>query len=147
MRVVPDVSALADPSTGMLVGETTLTANGKSYAFELSRIGGTSVASPTFAGILADAEQGAGHDLGFVNPVLYKRYGTQAFHDITESPSGQYEVRNNYTDPDTATGPLLTYLRAMGIDGEGAAALPATAGYDDSTGLGSPNLFIQSFGH
>ncbi|HTX46564.1 MAG TPA: S53 family peptidase [Solirubrobacteraceae bacterium] len=147
MRVVPDVSALADPSTGMLVGQTTLTANGKSYAFQLSRIGGTSVASPTFAGILADAEQAAGHDLGFVNPVLYKRYRTQAFHDVTENPSGQYEVRNNYTDPDTATGPILTYLRAMGIDGEGAAALPATTGYDDSTGLGSPNLFIQSFGH
>jgi subtilase family serine protease len=147
MRVVPDISALADPGTGMLVGETTLTANGKSYAFELSRIGGTSVASPTFAGILADAEQAAGHDLGFVNPVLYKRYDTQAYHDVTQNPSGQYEVRNNYTDPDTATGPLLTYLRAMGIDGEGAAALPATTGYDDSTGLGSPNLFIQSFGH
>jgi subtilase family serine protease len=150
MRVVPDVSALADPSTGMLVGETTLTANGKSYAFELSRIGGTSVSSPTFAGILADAEQAAGRDLGFVNPALYARYGTSAYHDVTESPSGQYELRNNYTDPDTATGPLLTYLRAMGIDGEDLpgdnAALPATTGYDDSTGLGSPNRFIQSFG-
>jgi subtilase family serine protease len=149
MRVVPDVSALADPSTGMLVGETTLTANGKGYAFALSRIGGTSVASPTFAGILADAEQAAGHDLGFVNPVLYQRAGSGAYHDITENPSGQYEVRNNYTDPDTQTGPLLTYLRAMGIDGQDVsgdnAALPATPGYDDSTGLGSPNRFIQSF--
>jgi subtilase family serine protease len=147
MRVEPDVSAIADPSTGMLVGQTTLQPNGKSYAFALSRIGGTSVASPTFAGILADAEQAAGHDLGFVNPALYAKAGTNAFHDTTENPSGQYEVRNNYTDPDTATGPILTFLRAMGVNGGGAAALTATHGYDDATGLGTPNRFIQSFGH
>jgi subtilase family serine protease len=151
MRVVPDISALADPSTGMLVGQTTLQPNGKTYAFSLSRIGGTSVASPTFAGILADAEQAAGHDLGFVNPVLYSRSGSSAYHDVTENPSGTYQVRNNYTDPDTATGPLLTFLRAQGIDGEDLpgdnAALPGTTGYDDSTGLGSPNRFVQSFGH
>ena len=117
MRVVPDVSALADPSTGMLVGQTTLQPNGKTYAFSLSRIGGTSVASPTFAGIEADAQQAAGRDIGFANPAIYARYGTGAFHDVTESPSGQYEVRNNYTDPDTATGPLVTFLRAMGVNG------------------------------
>ena len=46
MRVIPDVSALADPSTGILVGQTTLQPNGKTYKFSLSRIGGTSVACP-----------------------------------------------------------------------------------------------------
>jgi subtilase family serine protease len=51
----------------------------------------------------------------------------------------------NYTDPDTKTGPLLTYLRAMGIDGEGAAALHAVPGYDDATGVGSPAFYIESF--
>ena len=146
MRVVPDVSALADPATGMLVGETTLQPNGTTYAFSLSRIGGTSVACPTFAGIEADAQQAAGHDLGFANPAIYARAGSRAFHDVTQAPFGQYEVRNNYTDPYTQTGPLLTYLRAIGIDGAGAAALPATPGYDDSTGVGSPNVYIQSFG-
>ncbi len=145
MRVVPDVSALADPSTGMLVGQTTLQPNGKTYAFSLSRIGGTSVASPTFAGIEADAQQAAGRAIGFANPAIYARYGTGAFHDVTESPPGQYEVRNNYTDPDTATGPLETFLRAMGVNGGGAAALTATPGYDDATGVGSPDWYIQSF--
>jgi subtilase family serine protease len=149
MRVVPDVSALADPSTGMLVGQTTLQPNGKTYAFSLSRIGGTSVASPTFAGIQADAQQAAGQDLGFANPVIYARYGTAAFHDVTDDPLGPgvqlYEVRNNYTNPDTKAGPLVTNLRELGVDGGGAAALPATAGYDDSTGVGSPNQYIQSF--
>jgi len=148
MRVVPDVSALADPSTGILVGQTTLQPNGTTYAFSLSRIGGTSAACPTFAGIEADAQQAAGHPLGFADPVIYQRYGTAAYHDVTDHPRGPgylAEVRNNYTDPYTKTGPLVTYLRTLGIDGEGAAALPAVKGYDDSTGVGSPKDYIQSF--
>ena len=148
MRVVPDVSALADPSTGMLVGQTVLQPNGRTYAFSLSRIGGTSVACPTFAGIEADAQQAAGHVLGFANPVIYARYGTSAFHDVTDNPLGPgrlAEVRNNYTNPATKQGPLVTYLRTLGIDGYGAAKLPATVGYDDATGVGSPALYIQSF--
>ncbi len=144
MRVIPDVSALADPSTGMLVGQTTQQPNG-TYAFSLSQIGGTSVASPTFAGIEADAQQAAGYDIGFANPAIYARYGTTAYHDVTESPSPEFEVRNNYSDPYTKTGPLVTFLRAMGINGGGAAALTATSGYDDATGVGSPNQYIQSY--
>ena len=148
MRVEPDVSALADPSTGVLVGQTTLQPDGTTYAFALSRIGGTSVACPTFAGIEADAQQAAGHPLGFADPAIYQRFGTAAYHDVTDHPLGPgylAEVRNNYTDPSTKTGPLLTFLRTLGIDGEGAAALPAVNGYDDSTGVGSPRYYIQSF--
>ncbi len=148
LRVTPDVSALADPSTGVLVGQTTLQPDGTTYAFSLSRIGGTSVACPVFAGIEADAQQAAGHVLGFANPVIYQRYGTSAFHDVTNHPLGPgylAEVRSNYTDPYTKTGPLVTYLRTLGINGEGAEALPAVKGYDDSTGVGSPDYYIQSF--
>ena len=151
MRVVPDVSALADLSTGMLVGQTTLQPDGTTYAFSLTRFGGTSVACPTFAGIQADAQQAAGHVLGFANPAIYQRYGTDAFHDVTDHPFGIAHlavVRNNYTDAYTKTGPLITGLRSFGINGEGADALPAVVGYDDSTGVGSPNRYIQSFfGH
>jgi subtilase family serine protease len=149
-REVPDVSALADPSTGMLVGQTTLQPNGTTYAFSLSRIGGTSVSSPTFAGVEADAQQAAGHPLGFANPVIYLRYGTAAFRDVTDHPLGPgylAQVRNNYTDPSTKGLPLVTYLRTLGIDGEGAAALHATKGYDDATGVGSPRDYIESFEH
>ncbi len=150
MRVVPDVSALADPSTGVLVGQTTLQPNGKTYAFSLSRIGGTSVATPVFAGIQADAQQAAGRGrLGFANYAIYQRYGTSAYHDVTDHPFGADvrigEVRNNYTNPYTRKGPLLTFLRTLGINGEGADALPAVQGYDDSTGVGSPNQYIQSY--
>jgi subtilase family serine protease len=148
MRVEPDVATLADPGTGFLVGQTTLQPNGTSFAFSLSRVGGTSVSCPVFAGIEADAQQAAGHPLGFANPAIYQRYGTSAFRDVTDHPLGPgylAEVRNNYTDPSTKTGPLITYLRTLGIDGEGAAALPAVKGYDDATGVGSPARYIQSF--
>ncbi len=144
MRVVPDVSALADPSTGMLVGQTTLQPDGTSYAFSLSRIGGTSVACPTFAGIEADAQQAAGHPLGFANPAIYQRYGTSAFHDVT-SQGNLAQIRNNYSDSYTKTGPLVTFLRLLGVDGMGAYALLAATGYDDATGVGSPAMYIQSF--
>ncbi len=151
MRVVPDVSALADPSTGMLVGQTTLQPDGKTFAFSFSRIGGTSVACPTFAGIEADAQQAAGYVLGFANPVIYQRYGTSAYHDVTDAPFGPgvqlAQVRNNYTNPATKQLPLLTFLRTLGIDGAGAAALPATKGYDDATGVGSPSRYVRSFFH
>jgi len=151
MRVVPDVAALADPSTGFLIGQTTLQPDGTTRAFSLSRIGGTSLASPTFAGIEADAQQAAGYRLGFANPVIYARYGTAAFNDVTDHPAGTpanlAEVRSNYTDPHTRTGPLLTYLRTLGVNGAGAAALKAVTGYDDATGVGSPRDYIQSFRH
>ncbi len=156
MRVVPDVSALADPSTGILVGQTTLQPDGKTYAFSLSRIGGTSVACPVFAGIEADAQQAAGADIGFANPLIYfldrhDRYSSAspAFNDVTNHPLGPgylAEVRNNYTNPYTKQGPLVTFLRTLGINGEGADALPAVKGYDDSTGVGSPANYIKDVG-
>jgi subtilase family serine protease len=150
MRVVPDVSALADPSTGLLEGETLYQPNGTTLKFSLTRIGGTSVASPVFAGIEADAQQAAGHPLGFANPAIYQLYGTFAFHDVTDHPFGPgylAEVRNNYTDPYTKTGPLITWLRTLGVNGEGAAALPAVKGYDDASGVGSPKSYVEAFEH
>ena len=149
MRVVPDVSAVADPGTGLLVGQTTLQPNGTTDAFSLSRVGGTSIACAIFAGLEADAQQAAGHAIGFANPAIYQRYGTKAFNDVTNDPLGPSlhlaEVSNTYTNPATKGGPLITDLRTLGIDGEGAAALPAAKGYDDATGVGSPAYYIQSF--
>jgi subtilase family serine protease len=149
MRVVPDVAALADPSTGILVGETLFGPNNSPEKFYLSRIGGTSLASPIFAGIEADAQQAARHPLGFANPVIYTlAAGRKAFHDVTDHPQGPgylAEVRSNYTDPFNKVGPLVTYLRTLGINGVGASALPAVTGYDDATGVGSPEFYIQAF--
>ncbi len=149
MRELPDVSAYADPATGFLVGETVLKPSGHGYEFAFSRIGGTSVSCPTFAGIEADAQQSAGGPLGFANPAIYDRYGTSAFHDVTDHPLGPgflAQIRANYANGGVAPGgPLQYFLRTLGIDGEGAARLNATPGYDDATGVGSPAGYITSF--
>jgi subtilase family serine protease len=174
MRVVPDVSALADPSTGILVGETVYgpgSLSGKEK-FYLSRAGGTSIASPVFAGLEADAQQAARHPLGFANPVIYSlarsypgvsvgmasslRRGLEfgAFHDVTGHPwvpglgfsySRLAEVRSNYTDGSNETLPLITSLRTLGVNGLGDSALPTAPGYDDATGVGSPAFYIEAF--
>ena len=47
-RAVPDVAMDADPTTGMLVGQTQSFPDGDKYGEY--RIGGTSLASPLFAG-------------------------------------------------------------------------------------------------
>jgi subtilase family serine protease len=139
MRVVPDVSALADPDTGFLFGWSA-PQKGGTTAFSLSLVGGTSVATPTFAGIEADAQQAAGHPLGFANPAIYARYGSPAFHDVTDFPFG-HRVR----PAEIQSGPTPGTLRTFGINGEGAAALTATGRYSDATGVGSPRYYIQSF--
>ena len=62
---------------------------------EWSPICGTSLATPLFAGIVALADQDAGHPLGLINPALYK---IEAQHepgvvDITKGNNSQ-TVRN-----------------------------------------------------
>jgi subtilase family serine protease len=82
MRGVPDVAADANPNTGFPV----VTSNaGGGYA--ISGHGGTSASAPTWAGIIALADQYAGRHLGFVNPAIYEIARSpqyhEAFHDVT----------------------------------------------------------------
>ena len=119
-----------------LLDKTTLQPDGTTYAFSLSREGGTSVAAPTFAGIEADAQQAAGHDIGFADPAIYQRYRTGAFPDVTDHP------RTNTPLAVVRGLPTAPSLRLFG-DG---VDLHATAGYDNATGVGSPNgRYLASF--
>jgi subtilase family serine protease len=148
-RVTPDVSALADPSTGVAVGETLFGPDNAQGVpgpekFYLSRIGGTSVASPIFAGIEADAQQAAGYSLGFANPAIYglDAQSSRAFHNVVDNPGGRtfYEVRSNYTDPDNETLPLVTYLRTLGADGFTGRNVTFPGVPAGALGTGSPAL-------
>ena len=81
MRGVPDVAADGDPQTGFPV----VTSDGAGYT--MSGHGGTSASAPTWAGIMALADQYAKRHLGFVNPTIYQigrspQYH-HAFHDVT----------------------------------------------------------------
>jgi subtilase family serine protease len=144
-RVVPDVAMLGDPNSGFLMGQTedfSAYANPGGYGlpgdtdqFGQYRIGGTSLSSPLFAGMMALADQAAGRHHGFANPALYKLYRSMAFHDIGAPKSKVAVVRTNYLNSTNAAGGSETDLRTTGDTG----TLTSAAGYDDSTGLGSPN--------
>lgn len=143
-RLVPDISALADPNTGLLVGQTQAFSDGTYY--DEYRIGGTSVAAPLTAGIAAVANQIAGAPLGFLNPRIYAAYaaGGSAFYDVdqadrfgttTQSPLPSV-LRVNYVDSESAAGGLSYSLRTQE---EPNQTLHSTKGYDTATGVGTPN--------
>ncbi|MBT0772486.1 S8 family serine peptidase [Kineosporia sp. J2-2] len=134
-RVVPDVSALGDPNTGMLVGQTQTFPDG-TVRYGEYRIGGTSLASPLFAGIMALADQAAGRPHGFANPALYKLYGSGALYD-PKPKGGLGVVRNDYVNGVDATDGTSFTLRS--IDVTVGTILRTRTGYDDITGIGSPS--------
>jgi subtilase family serine protease len=148
MRVVPDISMDADPATGLLVGETYTFPNGVYYS--QYRWGGTSLASPLFAGVIARADEAAGHSLGFLNPRLYALYGnSSALYDIL--PAGkQDQSRADFVNGiDAAQGFLYStriidyegqeqFCTASGVCTTREVALNTAPGYDNMTGLGSP---------
>jgi len=137
-RVGPDVAAYGDPSTGFLEGYTQALPDGTTGYAEL-RIGGTSLACPTFAGIQADAQQAQhGRPIGFANPEIYFRDLFGVYRDVTDTPFGPNVnlavVRNGETNP---------ALRTMGK----GDLQHATRGFDNSTGVGSPtSAYLRSFG-
>ena len=74
MRVIPDISMDADPSTGFLIGLHQTFPNGVAK-YSQTRYGGTSLASPLLAGVIADVDQAAGAAVGFINPAIYALHG------------------------------------------------------------------------
>ena len=132
-RVVPDVAAVGDPTTGFLVGQTQAFGHGPRYAEY--RIGGTSLSCPLFAAIMALADQAAGSHHGFANPALYDLAGSNAFRDIVDPASPMGTVRTDFANAVNPHDGLVFTLRSLNQTG----TLDTTLGYDDVTGLGSPN--------
>ncbi|MFF1295238.1 MULTISPECIES: protease pro-enzyme activation domain-containing protein [unclassified Streptomyces] len=143
-RVVPDISAIADPNTGFLVSQTQTQADG-SESYSEYRIGGTSLASPVIAAVQALAQEArGGKAIGFANPSIYAKYGTKAYHDVTDNPTGRQlaVARVDFVNGYDATDGLATSVRSLGKD----SSLSAVKGYDDVTGVGTPaNGYVASF--
>jgi subtilase family serine protease len=139
-RAVPDVSLDGDPTTGMLVGETQSFPEGVHY--DTYRIGGTSLSSPLFAGVQANATEAAGERLGFANPAIYQlaRDGVPAYNDVL--PSEKAAVRADYVNGLDPSDGIGYTVRTFDDD----ASLWTAKGWDPVTGIGSPNAgYITSY--
>jgi hypothetical protein len=161
LRDLPDVALFASQgrtNTFYLVCQQDRDGNGApcnvNYPYsDFAAYGGTEVAAPAFAGILALAAQQAGTRIGNPNPVLYRlasssaqtqnscnATGTRAagciFNDITLGTNAMPCVAGT---PDCTTAPGDT----IGI----LSAASATPGYDLASGLGSVNAYnlVESF--
>jgi len=123
-REVPDISANADeytPYTEYCTGDAS-TPFSTCATFSASEpvpgwfgIGGTSLSSPLWSGIIADRDSFQGHRSGNINPVLYRLYNIAPqlyFHDIT----GIGQTTNNN------------------------GLFPTRRGYDLATGIGTPKM-------
>ncbi len=113
-REVPDVSADADPATGYSV-YCTVAASGCSSTGWIT-VGGTSAAAPLWAGSTAlineYLQKQQKSRIGFANPVLYG----------LENATQQFPPFH-----DVSSGTNLYY--------------PATSGYDEASGWGSPDIY------
>ena len=153
MRMVPDISFLADPQTGVEIIETVQTANGPQQ--EVFVIGGTSLACPMFSGLMGIAAQKAGHGLGQAAQLVYN-LPAGAVADIVPvgSPNNVTGVINGSTieTADALAAPLdgtTTYYSTLfqspastrwdvftfGTD----SSLATAVGWDNVTGVGTPN--------
>src|SRR5256885_3044934 len=101
MRGIPDISYQASARTGVLVyltepdvkGGATGCGGANPCSTGWYVVGGTSAGAPQWAGLIAIADQMAGHNLGFINPALYRiatkpsKYAAD-FYDVTRGNNG-----------------------------------------------------------
>jgi subtilase family serine protease len=130
-RGVPDVAALGDPQTGLLIGQTQTFPEGAHY--DEYRIGGTSLSSPIFAGLMALADQKAGHPHGFANPAFYAN--KSSFYDVLSVKTAV--ARRNYVNGVDASAGTSDRLRTFD-DYSGSPTQHTNPGWDNVTGLGTP---------
>lgn len=139
VRSAPDISADADPVSGMLVLLQILNAKGGVNSYLPVDIGGTSLAAPLVAGMVTAAEQGQVTPFGFIDPAIYALASTPAITDAL---------------PVTATTPashrqavcgvnLCGDLVVFGFDDQsftmaGYNGQVTLKGYDNMTGVGMP---------
>ncbi len=163
-RVTPDIAMVADPYTGFLTGETYTKAGDPTFdgfCKSLSAtteycelgIGGTSLAAPSFAGVLALVNQARFDSgkpaIGFVNPALYTLAvgapGTTAAPITDVRPPAQpTALLRGYSNDQTEVR-VVTMNSSPNAGGtatvEGADTSYLTkTGYDEVTGLGTPNV-------
>jgi hypothetical protein len=120
-RTVPDVAMDADPNTGVYVLD--------SFSGGWFQVGGTSLASPMFAGLVAIADQGRSlQGEGTLDgpsqtlPALYNLSASD-FHDVTSGGNGTYNAGPGY-DLVTGLGTPIANLLVPALAGYGTSQPP-----------------------
>jgi subtilase family serine protease len=115
--------------------------------------GGTSLASPLLAGVVADADQAAGGTLGFLNPILYTAWSKDpsGFIDVVSpaNPDSASVIRVDFANTVDTTDGYNISLRTIDYQGPQeycdtthcitttTGALSTAKGFDSMTGLGT----------
>ncbi len=138
VRSVPDISADADPYTGMAVGILNITTKKTTYVQET--YGGTSVASPLVAGMVTAAQQGHKSAFGDIDPILYRLLGTAAVNDTLPLTSASPVLyRAIVCDQYTCGLELAAEFDVQSYSMLGYTGQVTLKGYDNMTGVGTPN--------
>ena len=129
---VPDIAAIANDTI------IYITVNGtKFYGEEGYVLGGTSIASPIEAGIIAEIDSTLNSNnqpnLGYLNPMLFNLANDQ-FKDLGSTPSTGYIPTGNYN----STLPVLPFYN---VDHGRNHVYNATFGYNLVTGWGSIDVY------
>jgi subtilase family serine protease len=136
-RGEPDVAALGDPQTGLLIGQTQTFPDGTYY--DEYRVGGTSLSSPIFAGLMALLDQKDGTPHGFANPLFYANPG--AFYDVLSVKTAV--ARRNFVNGVDSSSGTADFLRTFD-DYSGSPTQYTGPGWDNVTGLGTPSSSFLS---
>jgi kumamolisin len=128
-RGLPDVSATADPASGYNIH-----VDGQALTF-----GGTSAVAPLWAALIARLNQALGHRVGYLNPLLYTKFGpANVCRDITGGSNdlanlGGYSAAKGW-DACTGWGSPngVTLLQAL------SGTLPAATGVAAGANVGEP---------
>jgi hypothetical protein len=129
-RAVADVSADADPYTGVAVYDATETEGNRGWA----TIGGTSVAAPIIASVFALA--GGARGVAYPARTLYENelIAPASLHDVTVGSNGEclkpFEKGSGTSGCTVAEEAQTCSARAICLAG---------GGYDGPTGVGTPN--------
>ena len=115
-RGVPDVAAVADPVTGVVI----MHIDGQ----HLEPIGGTSAAAPLWAALIARLNEGLKARCGFLNPVLYENFPKGVLRDITSGNNGAYKAGTGW-DACTGLGAPNGNQLLQALSGSGSSAKAA----------------------
>jgi subtilase family serine protease len=133
-RLVPDISSLGDPTSGFTVY------SGSGADARYRSVGGTSLATPVVASLVAISKAHTGKRIGLATPWLYKLQGTSAIRDVVPTSAGVWSsqpVSSGQTWPET--------IYAWDASPQ---SLKTSRGWDPVSGIGMPTgkAFLDGFG-